>query len=104
MRQQKGKGFGMHSHNVMEIITYVLKGALEHKDSTGNGLIIKAGDVQRMTAGTGVRHSELNASDKKCAHLLQIWILPDRNNILPAMKKSTLMKRAKKSMALSCFT
>jgi len=91
------KGFGMHGHNDMEIITYMLKGALQHKDSMGNGSVIKAGDVQRMTAGTGVRHSEFNASDKHCAHLLQIWLLPDRNNITPSYEEKHFDEASKKN-------
>jgi redox-sensitive bicupin YhaK (pirin superfamily) len=78
-----GRGFGMHPHNDMEIITYMLEGELRHEDSLGNGSVIKAGDVQRMTAGSGIVHSEVNASDEYPAHLLQIWILPQRINIHP---------------------
>jgi redox-sensitive bicupin YhaK (pirin superfamily) len=81
------EGFGMHSHRDMEIVTYMLQGALEHKDSMGNGSVIKAGDVQRMTAGTGVRHSEFNASSTEPAHLLQIWLLPERDNIEPGYEE-----------------
>ena len=68
------QGFGMHPHKDMEIITYMLQGDLQHKDSLGNGSVIRAGDVQRMTAGTGIVHSEFNASNLQSAHLLQIWI------------------------------
>ncbi len=82
-----GQGFGMHSHRDMEIVTYMLQGAIEHKDSMGNGSVIKAGDVQRMTAGTGVRHSEFNASSTEPAHLLQIWLLPERDNIEPGYEE-----------------
>lgn len=78
------KGFGMHPHNNMEIITYMLGGKLQHKDSLGNGSVIKAGDVQRMTAGTGIVHSEFNASQEEAAHLLQIWILPAEQGLAPS--------------------
>jgi redox-sensitive bicupin YhaK (pirin superfamily) len=78
------KGFGMHPHKNMEIITYMLGGELQHKDSLGNGSVIKAGDVQRMTAGTGIVHSEFNASNTQEAHLLQIWILPAEQGLTPS--------------------
>lgn len=81
------KGFGMHPHRDMEIITYMLQGALRHEDSLGNGSVIKAGDVQRMTAGTGIVHSEFNASSTEPAHLLQIWLLPERNSIQPGYEE-----------------
>jgi hypothetical protein len=78
-----GMGFGTHPHRDMEIITYVLHGELQHKDNIGNGSVIKAGDVQRMTAGTGIVHSEFNASQIDSVHFLQIWILPERLNLNP---------------------
>jgi redox-sensitive bicupin YhaK (pirin superfamily) len=82
-----GTGFGTHQHRDMEIITYVLDGELEHRDSMGNGSIIRPGDVQRMSAGTGVRHSEKNPSDDAGVHLLQIWILPERAGIRPGYEQ-----------------
>ena len=78
------QGFGMHSHADMEIITYVLQGNLAHKDSLGNVEVIHQGHVQRMTAGTGITHSEFNASDSEPVHLLQIWILPNQQGLQPS--------------------
>jgi redox-sensitive bicupin YhaK (pirin superfamily) len=82
-----GRGFPKHGHRDMEIITYILEGALKHEDSMGNGSVIRPGDVQRMTAGTGVRHSEQNASDKESVHLLQIWILPHTVGLDPGYEQ-----------------
>jgi redox-sensitive bicupin YhaK (pirin superfamily) len=84
---QPGQGFGTHGHRDMEIITYILAGALEHKDSMGNGSIIRPGDVQRMSAGTGVRHSEFNPSPEELVHLLQIWIEPAVTGIAPGYEE-----------------
>jgi redox-sensitive bicupin YhaK (pirin superfamily) len=82
-RVAPGAGFPTHPHRDMEIISYVLEGALAHRDSTGGGALVRPGEVQRMTAGTGVRHSEFNASDRDPAHFLQIWIIPERPGLTP---------------------
>ena len=82
-----GMGFPTHGHRDMEIITYILEGALKHEDSMGNGSVIQPGDVQRMTAGTGVRHSEQNASKDHLVHLLQIWILPNEIDLAPGYEQ-----------------
>jgi redox-sensitive bicupin YhaK (pirin superfamily) len=88
-RVAPGKGFGTHAHRDMEIISYVLEGALRHEDSMGTGSVINVGDVQRMSAGTGVLHSERNASDTEPAHFLQIWLLPERTRIAPSYEQRT---------------
>ena len=89
-----GGGFGTHPHRDMEIITYVLSGALEHRDSMGNGRIIRPGEVQYMAAGTGVAHSEFNPSPTKPVHLLQIWILPDRKGAKPTYAEKSFAQAA----------
>jgi redox-sensitive bicupin YhaK (pirin superfamily) len=88
-RVAAGAGFGMHPHRDMEILTWVLKGALEHRDSLGSGGVIRPGDLQRMTAGTGIRHSEANPSAEEPVHFLQVWILPERNGLPPDYEQRT---------------
>ncbi|MFM7168153.1 MAG: pirin family protein [Planctomycetaceae bacterium] len=78
-----GHGFGTHPHNDMEIVTYVLSGALQHRDSMGNGAVLRPGEFQRMTAGTGITHSEFNPSSTEPVHLYQIWLLPERRGLVP---------------------
>lgn len=89
---QPGAGFPTHSHGEMEIVTYVLDGALEHHDSTGGHGLINAGEVQRMTAGTGVAHSEFNASNKDNVHLMQIWVLPNERGLKPSYEQLQFTK------------
>jgi redox-sensitive bicupin YhaK (pirin superfamily) len=94
-RVAPGQGFGTHPHRDMEIVTYIINGAIEHKDSMGNGTIINAGEVQRMTAGTGVLHSEFNPSDDQELHLLQIWIIPEAKNLEPGYEQTLFTREAK---------
>ena len=82
-----GQGFGMHPHRDMEIITYVLEGVIEHRDSMGNHGVIRPGEIQKMSAGTGVMHSEFNPSPTQATHLLQIWIMPNRRGIKPSYEE-----------------
>ncbi len=87
---EPGQGFPLHGHRDMEIVTYILKGELEHRDSLGNRGTIKRGELQSMTAGTGIRHSEYNASDKEPCHLLQIWITPEKKDFEPGYEQKLI--------------
>ena len=93
---QPGQGFGTHGHRDMEIVSYILSGALEHKDSMGNGAVMRAGEVQRMTAGTGVTHSEFNHSSDELVHFLQIWVLPESNALQPGYEQKEFSEAEKK--------
>ena len=95
-RVQAGAGFGTHGHRDMEIISYVLSGELAHKDSLGNGSTIRPGDVQRMSAGSGVRHSEFNPSSNEGTHFLQIWIQPKQRNIPPSYEEKKFSEQEKR--------
>lgn len=99
-----GQGFGTHGHKDMEIISYVLQGALEHRDSMGNGSVLRYGDVQRMSAGTGVMHSEFNHSAEEPVHFLQIWVFPDRSGHAPGYEEKhfdTASKRGRLRLVVS---
>lgn len=93
---QPGQGFGRHPHHDMEIISYVVGGSLEHRDSMGNGSIIQAGDIQIMSAGTGIEHSEFNHSAHELVHFLQIWIIPEKTHLKPTYQQKTIQREPNK--------
>jgi redox-sensitive bicupin YhaK (pirin superfamily) len=95
-RVAPGAGFGTHGHRDMEILTYVLDGALEHRDSLGTGSVIRRGDLQRMSAGTGIRHSEFNPSPSEQVHFLQIWLLPERTGLRPGYEQRHISEADKR--------
>lgn len=103
-RVAPGGGFPTHGHRDMEIISYVLEGGLEHKDSIGTGSVIRVGDVQRMSAGTGVRHSEYNASRSEPVHFLQIWITPDKAGTRPSYAQKTYSEQDKRGRLVPVIT
>jgi hypothetical protein len=95
-RVAPGRGFGMHPHRDMEIVSYVLEGGLEHRDSLGTGSVIRAQDVQKMSAGTGVTHSEFNASRSDPVHFLQIWLVPTKRGLAPSYEQKTFSQADKR--------
>jgi redox-sensitive bicupin YhaK (pirin superfamily) len=92
-----GEGFGTHPHDNMEIVTYVLEGALEHRDSMGNGEVLRPGEFQRMSAGTGITHSEFNPSQTEPVHLYQIWLFPERKNVEPSYEQKRFDEAGRKN-------
>ena len=96
-RVAPGQGFGTHPHNDMEIVTYVLSGALEHRDSMGNGEVLRPGEFQRMSAGTGITHSEFNPSETEPVHLYQIWLFPERKGIKPSYEQKAFPVEGRKN-------
>jgi redox-sensitive bicupin YhaK (pirin superfamily) len=96
-RVAAGQGFGMHPHRDMEIVTYVLEGALEHRDSMGNGEVLRPGELQRMTAGTGIMHSEFNPTPDEPVHLYQIWLFPERKGLLPGYEQKAFSAEEKQN-------
>ena len=94
------QGFGTHGHRDMEIISYVISGSLEHRDSMNNGSVLRSGDVQRLSAGTGVRHSEFNASSEYIVHFLQIWILPEKDGIAPGYEERNFTDQKRNHLCL----
>jgi redox-sensitive bicupin YhaK (pirin superfamily) len=92
-----GQGFGTHPHQDMEIVTYVLEGALEHKDSMGNGEVLRPGEFQRMTAGTGITHSEFNPSENEPVHLYQIWLYPEQKGLKPSYEQKSFPEAARQN-------
>ncbi len=95
-RVQPGEGFGRHGHRDMEIVSWVLEGELAHRDSTGGGGVLRPGEVQRMSAGTGVQHSEFNGSKERPVHFLQIWIIPDRSGYAPSYEQKAVPEAARR--------